>query len=72
MDEHIVWPSVTPIPFQNVDGVWWSDGKPRCSEHRGRVLVRASALPGCTTDGGTHVCAGCMRVLADKARKVQG
>ena len=57
----VVWPSVTPVPFQQVDGVWWRDGKPRCTKHRGYVLVRAAAPPSCRTDGGTHVCPGCMR-----------
>ena len=57
-----VFPSVTPIPFQQVEGVWWDSGKPRCVTHRGVVLVRADILGmPCPTDGGSHVCAACMR-----------
>lgn len=64
-----VFPSVTPIPFQHVDGVWWDAGKPRCSQHRGVALVRADLLgKSFPTDGGSHVCAACMRVAYEAHR----
>ena len=54
------WPSVTPVPFREVEGVIWRDGKPYCATHRQVVLVKAWPL-GIPTDGDTHVCGDCAR-----------